>query len=145
MRFRQTAGLFQFFLRRIWPTNHQVFANGAVEQHAFLEHHTYITAQAFQRHIAQIMPIERHTPFLGVPKSLQQGHGSRFAGTSRPNQGNGFAWRCREIHMAENRLPPRIGEGDIFERHFTLRAGNINRIRLFRYGSARIQHREKLG
>ena len=43
------------------------------------------------------------------------------------------------------KLPARIGEGDIFKRHLTFRAGDINCICLFRYGCARIQHGKHLG
>ena len=48
MRFRKPAGMFQFFLRCIGAPDHQVFADGAVEQHAFLEHDADVAAQAFQ-------------------------------------------------------------------------------------------------
>ena len=46
--------------------------------------------------------------------------------------------------MAENRRPAGIGEGHIFKRHLAFRAGDINRIRFFRYGCARIQHGKHL-
>src|SRR6185312_14506390 len=52
------AGVLDLLLRGLRAADQQIVADRAVEQHALLEHDTDRPAQAFQRYIAQILPVD---------------------------------------------------------------------------------------
>ena len=110
-------GFFDLGVRGAGAAERDIGAHGVVEQRRFLRHQRDRGAQAGERHVAHVLPIDAHGAAADVVESRQQIEDGGFARARRADQRHGFARRDGEAHARERRRFA-IGERDVVERDF---------------------------
>ena len=83
---RRARRFLHLLLRGIRHGVGDIVEDGAFEDHRFLRHHPRVRAQAAQREVAHVMPIEGDRPFLHVPQPHEQAGDGGFAAAGMPDQ-----------------------------------------------------------
>ena len=112
---RQIGGARHLFGLGVGAAVADVVGDGVVEQHRVLRHHADRGAQAFLRHVADVLPVDQDRAALDVVEAEQQPRDRRLAGARRADDGDGLAGRHLEADALQD-LPLRIvGEMHVAE------------------------------
>ena len=94
----------QFGSAGIGLDQQQVVANGAVEQHGVLGHHTDLAAQGIQLNFVDIKPIDEHPPRISPVEAWQQLQQGALAATGATNQAHKRSRGHFKVDTIQDRL-----------------------------------------
>jgi hypothetical protein len=97
-----------------------VVSDSVVKQWRVLWYDTNRFAQAFERHVANVLAVDKDTAFLGVVVSEEQAQDGGFSAAGGTDDGNLLACWDREVQVLEDRSVGAVSEGDILELDFAL-------------------------
>jgi hypothetical protein len=100
-----------------------VLGDRAHKQHRVLRHDANLRAQALQRRIADVAPVQPNDPLLRLVKAQQQVYQRAFARARMPHQRDHLAWLNLERHLAQRLLARRVAERDALELDAPLQGG----------------------
>ncbi len=105
MRVGGLGGSNDFLLGCIGLAVSDVITDGSGKQQRFLQHQTNLAAQAVQRDIAHIMPINRDAPAGHVIKARDQVDDTAFPAARRPHNANHLIGLCLKCDVTKRFRP----------------------------------------
>ncbi len=115
---------------RVGMADQQVLAHAGREQGRFLERESDLRAQAAQRQVTYVVPVEEHAARVHVVQPREQRGNTRLAGARGADERERLARMDLEIEPAQHRLlVSGIAEVDGVESHFTVGAAERDRAR----------------
>ena len=106
---------------RVGVADEQVLAHARREQRRLLERESDLRAQAAQRDVAQVVPVEAHRAGRRVVEAGEQRRDGRLAGAGRADERERLAGVDLEVDAAQDRpLAAGVGEAHAFEADFTV-------------------------
>src|SRR6478735_6255225 len=128
-----------------------VLADGGVEQRDILGHQPDLAPQRWQRCLAQIAAVPGDRAARRLVQARQELENARLASPARPDERRGGAGLDGQRQSLEDRLPVRVGEGDVLELYLALQRPDLDGVRRisfdrsFQQGSGPLDVRRSTG
>ena len=108
----------------------QVVFYAGVKQHRILQYLAYLRSKGSQRHIPDIVAINRDFALSHVVEPHQQAGQRRLAAPGVPHQSHHRSWRDLQVDALKNRFPGVVFKPHVLELHMSLDRRQFNGIRL---------------
>ncbi len=114
------SGAFNLGLRGLRRAIGDVVADRAVQQRRILGHHADMGAQAFLRHLGDVLAVDQDMPALEVVEAQEEIDDGRLAGARRPDQADLFTRPDGEGKVVDRGRRLAIAKGDVVEADFAV-------------------------
>ena len=140
MRLRQPRRRLDLPVRDPGPAVGDVGGHRVAEEIGFLEDEGDLRPQAAERRVANVDPVDHHSPALRVIEARDQVDQRALARSRRPDDGDDAVALHLEVHIVKDGLVGRIAEGEVFKLDRARPRRQRPRVRLLGHRRWRGQH-----